>query len=76
MFCRRSSKHAVLCDAATSYVAHVGDNLRIWAERVAGITNGASDVVSTYDEHALAAGEQDDGKVLYLGPDRSGSAGT
>lgn len=22
-------------------------------------------------EHALAAGEQDDGKVLYVGPDRS-----
>ncbi len=24
-------------------------------------------------EHALASGEQDDGKVLYLGPDRSGN---
>ena len=24
-------------------------------------------------EHALAAGEQDDGKVLYLGPDRAGN---
>lgn len=24
-------------------------------------------------EHALATGEQDDGKVLYLGPDRSGN---
>lgn len=24
-------------------------------------------------EHALAIGEQDDGKVLYLGPDRSGN---
>jgi len=23
-------------------------------------------------EYALAAGEQDDGKVLYLGPDRTG----
>jgi hypothetical protein len=23
--------------------------------------------------HALAAGDQDDGKVLYLGPDRSGN---
>jgi hypothetical protein len=24
-------------------------------------------------EHALAAGDQDDGKVLYLGPDRAGN---
>lgn len=24
-------------------------------------------------EHALAAGEQDDGKILYLGPDRAGN---
>lgn len=24
-------------------------------------------------EHALAIGEQDDGKVLYLGPDRAGN---
>ncbi len=24
-------------------------------------------------EHALAGGEQDDGKVLYLGPDRAGN---
>ena len=24
-------------------------------------------------EHALATGEQDDGKVLYLGPDRAGN---
>ena len=24
-------------------------------------------------DHALATGEQDDGKVLYLGPDRSGN---
>lgn len=24
-------------------------------------------------EHALAVGEQDDGKVLYLGPDRAGN---
>jgi hypothetical protein len=24
-------------------------------------------------DHALAAGDQDDGKVLYLGPDRAGN---
>lgn len=24
-------------------------------------------------DHAVAAGEQDDGKVLYLGPDRAGN---
>lgn len=30
------------------------------------------DIVHTV-EHALAAGEQDDGKVLYLGADRAGN---
>jgi hypothetical protein len=30
------------------------------------------DIVHTI-EHALAIGEQDDGKVLYLGPDRAGN---
>jgi hypothetical protein len=30
------------------------------------------DIVHAVD-HALAVGEQDDGKVLYLGPDRAGN---
>lgn len=31
----------------------------------------ADDDIRHAVEHALAAGEQDDGKVLYLGPDRA-----
>lgn len=37
------------------YVCHIGDNLRIWAERLAGITRGDSPVVSSYDDNQLAA---------------------
>jgi len=36
--------------------------------------HGVSDLdIEHAIQHALAAGEQDDGKVLYLGPDRSGN---
>lgn len=36
--------------------------------------HGISDVdIEHAVDHALAAGEQDDGKVLYLGPDRAGN---
>jgi len=38
----------------TAYVAHVGDNLRIWAERLVGITAGGPPAVIAYDENALA----------------------
>jgi hypothetical protein len=40
--------------SVTAYVAHVGDNLRIWAERLAGITAGAATAVAGYDENELA----------------------
>lgn len=40
--------------SVTAYVAHVGDNLRIWAERIAGITAGAATGVAGYDENELA----------------------
>jgi hypothetical protein len=33
---------------------------------------GDADIVHAV-QHALAVGEQDDGKVLYLGPDRAGN---
>jgi Mycothiol maleylpyruvate isomerase N-terminal domain len=39
----------------TAYVSHVGDNLRIWAERLAGIVRGGSPDVAGYDQDALAA---------------------
>jgi hypothetical protein len=36
--------------------------------------HGISDVdINHAVEHALVAGEQDDGKILYLGPDRAGN---
>ena len=36
--------------------------------------HGIDDVdIQNVLDHALAAGEQDDGKVLYLGPDRAGN---
>ncbi|MHB1444374.1 MAG: DinB family protein, partial [Acidimicrobiales bacterium] len=38
-----------------SYVAHISDNLHIWAERVAGVTLGADPAVPRYDEAALGA---------------------
>jgi len=47
-------RHPDLGWSVTGYVAHVGDNLRIWAERLAGITRGGSAVVASYDENALA----------------------
>lgn len=36
------------------YVCHVADNLRIWAERLAGATAGAGSAVAGYDQDALA----------------------
>jgi hypothetical protein len=41
--------------SVSGYVLHVGDNLRIWAERLAGIALGGSNVVASFDEDALAA---------------------
>jgi hypothetical protein len=40
--------------SVTAYVCHVGDNLRIWAERLAGIAAGAPPEVGAYDQGALA----------------------
>lgn len=48
-------RHPELSWSVTSYVLHVGDNLKIWAERIAGITPGSSGVVASYDENELAA---------------------
>lgn len=46
-------QHPELDWSVSAYVCHVGDNLRIWAERLAGIAAGASPVVGGYDENAL-----------------------
>ena len=38
----------------SAYVAHVSDNLRIWAERLAGVALGAETEVPRYDNELLA----------------------
>lgn len=49
-----NEQHPELDWSVSAYVSHVGDNLRIWAERLAGIAAGASPVVGGYDENELA----------------------
>jgi hypothetical protein len=46
-------RHPDLAWSVSAYVCPVGDNLRIWAERLAGIARGAFPEVSGYDETAL-----------------------
>lgn len=47
-------RHPDLAWSVGAYVSHVGDNLHIWAERLAGIALGGSPVVASYDENELA----------------------
>lgn len=47
-------RHPELAWPVASYVCHIGDNLRIWAERLAGIARGAPREVGGYDENLLA----------------------
>jgi hypothetical protein len=46
-------RHPDLVWSVAAYTCHVGDNLRIWAERLAGIAAGGPPEVGRYDEHAL-----------------------
>jgi hypothetical protein len=46
-------QHPGLSWSAGSYVCHVADNLRIWAERLAGSARGEK-AVGAYDENLLA----------------------
>ncbi len=48
-------RHPDLTWSVSAYVCHVSDNLRIWAERLAGIALGGPTVVASYDENQLAA---------------------
>jgi hypothetical protein len=48
-----NERHPDLAWSVSAYVCHVGDNLRIWAERLAGVARGAPPAVSGYDESAL-----------------------
>lgn len=50
--------------SARAYVCHVGDNLRIWAERLVGVSRGASPAVAGYDEARLAEARAYEGVSL------------
>jgi hypothetical protein len=49
-----SERHPDLAWSAGAYVCHVTDNLRIWAERLAGFALGATGQVANYDGDLLA----------------------
>ncbi len=46
------------------YVCHVSDNLRIWAERLAGLAMGDARPVARFDQDLLAQARQYDGVSL------------
>jgi hypothetical protein len=50
--------------SARAYVCHVGDNLRIWAERLVGISRGAAPAVAPYDEALLGEARVYNGVAL------------
>jgi hypothetical protein len=54
--CAGTVHGAGLAWSARAYVCHVADNLRIWAERLAGASTapGVPSVVAAYDENRLA----------------------
>lgn len=47
-------RHPELIWPVVSYVCHVADNLRIWAERLIGAARGGPSMVARYDESQLA----------------------
>jgi hypothetical protein len=47
-------RHADLEWSASSYVCHIGDSIRIWAERIASVTLGNTGPVALYDQDLLA----------------------
>ncbi|HVC71747.1 MAG TPA: hypothetical protein VNC61_15945 [Acidimicrobiales bacterium] len=49
-----SQRHPDLAWTAVVYVAHVADNLRIWAERLAALALGAVGPVTPYNQDLLA----------------------
>jgi hypothetical protein len=59
-----SERDPSLAWSAGAYVCHVTDNLRIWAERLAGAALGASGQVSAYDSDLLARARAYDGVPL------------
>jgi hypothetical protein len=51
---RGDERHPELAWPVRGYVLHVGDNLRIWAERLAGAALGGDTKVAGYDNDLLA----------------------
>src|SRR5580658_2354418 len=47
-------RHRDLAWPVVAYVCHVSDNLRIWAERLAGVALGDDGAVAPYDQDLLA----------------------
>ncbi len=53
-----AERHPDLAWSVGAYVCHVVDNLRIWAERLAGAAAGADTKVTPYDNELLATARQ------------------
>jgi hypothetical protein len=49
-----SERHPDLGWPVVAYICHVADNLRIWAERLAGLAAGDNRPVARYDQDLLA----------------------
>lgn len=59
-----SERHPDLTWPVVAYVCHVSDNLRIWAERLAGLALGEQRPVAPYDQDRLAQARRYDGVAL------------
>jgi hypothetical protein len=53
-----SERHPDLDWSARAYVCHVTDNLRIWAERLAGVALGGCEEIGPYDNDLVARARQ------------------
>jgi hypothetical protein len=61
-----SLRHPSLSWPLVAYVCHVADNLRIWAERLAGLAAGDTRPVGRYDQDLLAEARRYD-EISLLG---------
>jgi DinB family protein len=59
-----SERHPDLTWSVVGYVCHVADNLRIWAERLAGLASGDGRPVGRYDQDLLAEARRYDEVAL------------
>jgi len=59
-----TERHPGLAWPVVAYVCHVGDNLRIWAERLAGLALGEHRPVARYDPDLLARARRYDEVAL------------